>query len=302
MPLSTVELVDLVPEWETAAELKLSFLPGGVTNENYRIDVDQTAYVLRVPGYGTAQLGIKRRDEYEAQSVAAEMGLAPAVIDFIRPEGYLLTQFLEGRALTSTEIIRPETIRKIAKMMRQLHSGPQIEASFSPFRLIEHCFRIAQSKRVSFPLNLAWFTAQLARIEAGLAAMPTPQTLCHNDLRAANFWQTADHLYLIDWELAGMGDPCFDLADLVVNQATSEETEQLLLTAYFDEVTPLHQARFNLLKLVASFKEIGWLQVQVAFEQLEFEARELIFERFSEIAQSFKQGDHERWLLALSQG
>jgi thiamine kinase-like enzyme len=140
----------------------------------------------------------------------------------------------------------------------------------------------------------------LAQIEKGLNAAPVSPRLCHNDLRAANILQTGDRLYLIDWELAGMGDPFFDLADFAINQALSESDERLLLEAYFDDLTAARLARFNLLKVVARFKEAMWLQVQLASGKLEFDAREISFEYFNELAQIFKREAHQDWLAVVA--
>ena len=80
-------------------------LGGGITNRNFKITLDDGAYVLRVGGKDTELLGIDRRVEYEASVAAAVVGVGPEVVAFIEPEGYLVTRFLEGT------VVEPETIR-----------------------------------------------------------------------------------------------------------------------------------------------------------------------------------------------
>ena len=68
-------------------------LGGGITNNNFRIDVDGESFVLRIPGADTELLGINREYEYAANLAAGKLGIAPEVYYFIQPEGYLVTRF-----------------------------------------------------------------------------------------------------------------------------------------------------------------------------------------------------------------
>ena len=48
---------------------------------------------------------------------------------------------------------------------------------------------------------------------------------CHNDLLAANFIAGEQHLWIVDWEYAGMGDRYFDLANFAVNNELDDGGE-----------------------------------------------------------------------------
>ena len=61
------------PGWERA-EPAIAPLAGGITNRNYRVDVDGRAYVVRIPGERTELLGIDRAGEAEASRRAADAG------------------------------------------------------------------------------------------------------------------------------------------------------------------------------------------------------------------------------------
>ena len=72
-------------------------LGGGITNHNFKVTLDDgSAYVLRVAGQDTALLGIDRHVEHQAALAAAAVGVGPEVVDFVEPEGYLVTRFIEG--------------------------------------------------------------------------------------------------------------------------------------------------------------------------------------------------------------
>ena len=55
-------------------------IEAGITNRNYRVEVDGETFVLRLAGTDTELLGIDRAAEVEAGRVAAEAGVSPEVV------------------------------------------------------------------------------------------------------------------------------------------------------------------------------------------------------------------------------
>ena len=103
------------------------------------------------------------------------------------------------------------------------------------------------------------------RIEARRAgATPRP---CHNDLLNANFIADGEHLWIVDWEYAGMGDPFFDLGNFAVNHELDEEGEHALLAAYGSDD---HDA-LVLMRFMSDFREAMWGVVQQALSELDFD-------------------------------
>ena len=72
-----------------------------------------------------------------------------------------------------------------------------------------------------------------ARIEASFDAAPMTPATCHNDLLNANFLLDGDHVWIVDYEYAGMGDPFFDLGNLAVNNGLTPQAQETLLSLYF---------------------------------------------------------------------
>ena len=95
-----------VPPWRGKA-FTTSPLTGGITNRNYRVEVEGESFVLRLAGAKTELLGIDRPNEYAATLAAASIGVGPEVIYFIEPEGYLVTRFIVGRPILPDEIRQP---------------------------------------------------------------------------------------------------------------------------------------------------------------------------------------------------
>src|SRR5919198_3213238 len=125
-----------VPEL-AGRELVLTPLSGGITNRNYRVDPDSGSdrYVIRLAGNDTHLLGISREVEHAATVAAAGVGVGPEVVAFIRPEGYLLTRFIEGRPLPMEDAHERATLARVADSLRRFHDNAAIPGLFIPLRI-----------------------------------------------------------------------------------------------------------------------------------------------------------------------
>jgi thiamine kinase-like enzyme len=294
MALSIEEAINRVPLW-SGLPLKTSFLAGGITNQNYRVDVAGESFVLRIGGANTDLLGINRDYEYAATVAAAGLGLAPEVIHFIRPEGYLVTRFIPGQPLPPEVMGQPENISRVALALQQIHALPPIPATFSPFRTVEEYSRIAHQYGVIFPDNFDRLLAGKAEIEAAFLQRPFTPVLCHNDLLNENFLDDGQ-LRILDWEYAGMGDPFFDLANFAVHHGFTAEQETKLLQTYFGQASPAGQARLKLMKLMSDFREAMWGMVQQGISALEFDFRGYADKHFNRMASAMAEPDYRQWL------
>jgi thiamine kinase-like enzyme len=295
MALSVEQAIARVPLWMQASTISSSFLHGGITNQNYRVEVDGEAFVVRIGGANTELLGIHRPDEYAAHQAAAGLGIAPEVIYFIEPEGYLVTRFVSGQPLSAEEIGRPENIRRVAEALRQVHNLPEIPATFSPFRFVEEGAKIARRYGVPFRDDFERLFGRLVEIEAAFRQDPFSPCLCHNDLLNANFLDDG-RLWILDWEYAGMGDPLFDLANFAVHHDFSDEQEQLLLQAYFGEAAPARLARLKLMKIVSDFREAMWGMIQMGVSELDFDFRAYADQHFDRLGRNMGDARWEGWL------
>ena len=83
-------LAGRLPTWTAADDLHVEPLPGGWTNENYRLQLGDDAFVLRVSGEHAETLGVDREHEREVAERAWQAGLAPELVRFVFPAGVLL--------------------------------------------------------------------------------------------------------------------------------------------------------------------------------------------------------------------
>ncbi len=270
--------------WRGARGLKTAPLGGGITNQNFRVDVGGESFVLRIGGENTELLGINREHERAANEAAARSGIAPEVVYFIEPEGYLVTRFVRGRPLPREEIGKPENIRRVAEVLKRIHALPAIPGTFSPFRTVEDYTAIARRYNVAFPDNFDWLMARLREIQAAFRHDPFTPRLCHNDLLNENFLDDGA-IRILDWEYAGMGDPAFDLANFAVHHSFNDEQDRLLLECYFGEATPRRLAQHKLMKIASDCREAMWGLVQVGISKLDFDFRVYADKHFARMAE-----------------
>src|SRR6267378_90678 len=234
---------------------KVTLLSGGITNLNFKVEVDGAAYVLRMGGASTGLLGIDRSVEHAASLRAEEIGIGPAVVDFVPSEGWLVASFIDGHPIPVPEMRNPATLARVAEALRKLHSAAAIPGRFDAYAVVDEYRAEAESRGVEVPAEFAAAHAISERIRS--ARGPQPLVPCHNDLLNANFLDDGK-IRIVDWEYAGMGDRFFDLANFSVNHEFGTAEDDALLTEYFGESTTARVESHAMMKFMSDFREAMW--------------------------------------------
>jgi len=275
------QLADAVARVWPGEETRVEVLGGGITNHNLKVAVGDEVFVLRVAGKDTNLLGIDRTVELEATKAAAALGVGPEVVEFVEPEGWLVTRFVEGTTPLVEDMRDPAMLTRVAAALRAYHESPPIPGSFDSFRVVEIYRETALARGGSVPSAYEWaheLASRIERIRAGTTPAP-----CHNDLLNANFLDDGDRLCIVDWEYAGMGDPFFDLANFSINHELDEGGRGALLEAYFGEVRADDARALELMRFMSDFREAMWGVVQTAVSELEFDFAVYATEHFDRL-------------------
>jgi thiamine kinase-like enzyme len=252
-----------------ARSARFEVLGGGITNHNLKVEVDGERFVLRVAGKGTNMLGIDRVVEVAATEAAAALGIGPEVVEFVEPEGWLVTRFIEGGIPSVERMRQPDMLARVAAALRAYHDGPEIPGTFDSFRVVEVYRRTALDRGGAVPETYEWAHEIAGRIEAKRSAeTPVP---CHNDLLNANFLDDGERLRIVDWEYAGMGDRFFDLANFSLNHELDAAQSEALLETYFGAARSEDVAALELMRFMSDFREAMWGVVQTAVSELDFD-------------------------------
>ena len=263
-------------------ETRVEVLGGGITNHNFKVDVADESFVLRIAGHDTALLGIDRRVEHEASLAAAAVGVGPQVVAFVEPEGYLVTRFIEGSIVPIEQMRDAESIRRVANALRAVHRGPTLPGRFIAFRVVEEYRSTAFAHGAEVPSSYVWARQVARRVERARGVFP--ERPCHNDLLNANLIDDGSRIRIVDWEYAGMGDVFFDLANFSINHGLDREARESLLAAYFGDVRPAAERSLELMLFMSDFREAMWGVVQGAVSELDFDFEAYAAEHFERLA------------------
>jgi thiamine kinase-like enzyme len=292
-----VAAMQRVPEL-AGGDLTLTALTGGITNRNFLVTVAGRAgrYVIRLAGNDTHLLGISREVEHAATLAAAGVGVGPEVTAFIRPEGYLVTRFIEGSPVSDEAVHLAATQRRVGESLRRIHDGPPIPGLFIPFRIVEAYRALAAARGVAIPREYELAESFARRIELAFLSNPIEMRPCHNDLLNANFIDDGTRIRIVDWEYAGMGDPFFDLGNFSVNNGLHPDEDAEVLDAYEGEVRAGRLARLTLMRTMSDFREAMWGVLQQGISTLDVDFVAYAAEHFDRLIRNASTTSFERAL------
>src|SRR5258706_1105087 len=248
------EAVARVSIWK-GKEALVSQLSGGLTNENYLVEVDGNKYVMRIPGQSTELLSIDRANEVFNTKAAATTGIGPRVLEHIAGLDALVLEFIPGQTMSAATLQSNEMASRMAESFRRLHGSPQFMKDFNMFRLIEDYLRIVDEHNVTIPAGYRDRLPAVASIERAVEPGALRAVACHNDLLCENFIDDGAALRIVDYELSGNNDPCFDLGNTAQEAIFNDDLREILCEAYFGHADPRQLARMN---LFAVMSDIGW--------------------------------------------
>ena len=264
------EAVALVSLWK-GRKPAVSRLSGGLTNENYLVEVDGQKYVMRIPGQSTELLSIDRANEVFNTKAAATTGIGPRVLEHIPGLDALVLEFVPGTTMSAGTLQSMAMASRMAASFRRLHGSPRFLKDFNMFRLIEEYLQIVEEHEVTIPAGYRDRLPMLARIEQAVARGALPAVPCHNDLLCENFIDDGQALRIVDYELSGNNDPCFDLGNTAQEAEFDQDLRAALCAAYFGRENPQQLARMNLFALMSDVGWTLWGAIQAKISAVDFD-------------------------------
>jgi thiamine kinase-like enzyme len=289
------EAVGRVSLWK-GQDVKVSQLSGGLTNENYLVEAGGQKYVMRIPGQSTELLSIDRANEVYNTKAAATTGIGPRVLEHVPGVDVLVLEFIEGTTMSARDLQSKEMASRMAASFRRLHASPRFLQDFNMFRLIESYLRIVADREVTIPDGYRDWLPAVAQIERATAAGPLPSAPCHNDLLCENFIDDGEALRIVDYELSGNNDPCFDLGNTAQEAELDQDLRAALCSAYFGRDDPRQLARMNLFALMSDVGWTLWGAIQARISAVEFDFRGYYTGRWERALEVLRSERFPRWL------
>jgi thiamine kinase-like enzyme len=268
-------------------------LPGGLTNRNYKVTTPDGTFVVRLSSGGSELLAIDRDCEYRNSVTAAAAGAGAPVIEYRPADRMLIIGYLEGRTLGPADVAVAENIPRIAQACRRLHAGGRFGNDFDMFDVQRRYRSAARSRGFAIPAGYDDLLPQLDQARQALAVRAEATVPCHNDLLAANFIDDGERIWLIDYELSGNNDACFELGNIAAESHLPAEALAELVTAYYERPRPSKVARARLLGLVGMYGWTLWGAIQHAASPIDFDFWSWAMERFEGAARGFTASSYQ---------
>ena len=251
--------------------VKISPLSGGLTNENYLVETDGERYVMRLPGQSTELLSIDRENEVYNTKAAATTGIGPKVLEHVPGLDVMVLEFIPGPTMSAKTLQSIAMAARMAHSFRRLHAAPPFRQDFNMFRLIEYYLRIVDEHGVTIPDGYRDWLPAIGEIERAVDVAALPVVPCHNDLLCENFIDDGSTLRIVDFELSGNNDPCFDLGNTAQEAAFDDQLRAALCEAYFGRIDPQQLARMNLFALMSDVGWTLWGAIQARISAVDFD-------------------------------
>lgn len=270
MKKSARDLVSNLAFWSAPVEPEP--LGGGITNTNFIVQDRGERYVVRV-GEDIPIHGVMRFNEIAAAQAAHAVGISPEIVHNV--DGVFVMRFIEGQTLTEQDVKKEKNLKRIIHLIKTCHIelpkhfyGPALV--FWPFHVIRNYIHTARRDNSRMKVLLPRFLDISEKLETAVGEIKL--VFGHNDLLAANFIDSGERLWLLDWDYAGYNTALFDLANLSSNNDLTEDQEEWLLIDYYQkEVTDTLRYRFATMKCVSLLRETLWSIVSEIHSSLDFD-------------------------------
>jgi thiamine kinase-like enzyme len=295
----TIEaVIAAIPPW-AGRDVRADRIPAGLTNANYRVEVDGVPMFVRIPGAATELLAVDRANELHNTRAAAEAGVAPRVLHHLADWDVFVLEWLDARTMSNAAFAAAGEPERVAAALRTLHAGPRFRDDLDMFRLSEYYLRVVDERAIAIPEGYRERTERLPRIEAALAVHPLPTVPCHNDLLAENYLDDGERLWIVDYEYSGNNDPTFELGNTCQELGWDEARIRELCAAYFGEASDRLVARMRLQMIMSDVGWTLWAAIQAAISTIDYDFSGWADERWARAQAALDGPDFEDWLAAV---
>jgi thiamine kinase-like enzyme len=289
------EVVAKIEDWK-GKNVSIQPLSGGLTNTNYKVDVDGTPYFVRVPGESTELLAVDRNNEYYNTNAAAEAGVGPKVVYYLPDYYVMILEFLDGKTMSRNSLNAPGMPRRMAQAIKQLHSGPRFLTDFNMFRLTEYYLNLCKERDIRIPDGYLDRMPTVEQIEKAMKVHPLDTVPCNNDLLAENYIDDGKQLWLIDYEYSGNNDPTFELGNTCQEMQFNDEQIDEVCAAYFGGVSSSKIARMKLNMIMSDVGWGLWAAIQANISKIDFDFWDWAIERWGRAVEKMDSEEFEGWM------
>ncbi|HEY2917235.1 MAG TPA: choline/ethanolamine kinase family protein [Candidatus Limnocylindrales bacterium] len=288
-------VVAAMPTW-AGRRVVTAPIAAGLTNANYRVEVEGHPYFVRVPGPGTELLAVDRANEAFNTRAAAEAGAGATVVAVLDAPTALVLEWLPGRTMSNAAFQAPGMPDRIAAVLHRLHAGPRFRDDFDMVALARFYLGVVDERAIRIPEGYRDRLGAVERIGRALATRPVASVPCHNDLLAENYLDDGERLWIVDYEFSGNNDPTFELGNTAQELGFDGDRQEALALAYFGEIDPAILARMRLQMVMSDVGWTLWAAIQARISTIDFDFWGWAVERWDRAEARLAGPDLDGWL------
>jgi len=272
---SIEEVIAAISAW-TGRAVSATPISGGLTNRNYRVDVEGPAHFVRIPGAGTDLLAVDRGNELHNTRAAASAGVGAKVVHHLPRWDVIVLEWLAATTMSNAAFQAPGAPSRVAEALRRLHAGPRFRDDFDMVALSRRYLDLIDERGFAVPAGYREHLGAVQRIDEALRTRPLPSVPCHNDLLAENYLDDGSRLWIVDYEYSGNNDPTFELGNTAQELGFDSARQEELCAAYFgpERFARDGQALLARMRLQMIMSDVGWTlwaAIQAAISPIDYD-------------------------------
>lgn len=175
---------------------------------------------------------------------AALCGIGPKLVFTSSEQGYLVSEYIDGRCWNSADFRNMANIERLVEVLKAVHSWPKIFPERLISQEVDNLWLRIREEYVKPPKRLEVLQQRMAKVIDYACVHFDERVVCHNNLLNAQLVETADGLKLAGWEYAGVNDPYYELAAIVHHHGFNESQLDHLLHCYAGQSGHSERQRF----------------------------------------------------------
>jgi thiamine kinase-like enzyme len=237
----------------------VEWLSGGGAHKNFLVTASGRRIVLKLWNTMWEGVGVIPPAPVVMQNtiIAGQLGIGARVLAVIPDPLALAVEFLPScRPLEPTG---QQWLPRLASAAKSLHnSGVRFNNDYNAFAEARKMFAAARQRDADLPEDFEQICRDVHKVERTLDLRVNEFVPCHNDLYGANILETATgELKLIDYDLSGNGDRCYDLGFAAAYFEMDLDSINRFCEAYFGEYDPHLVARTRLFAVACNWASVA---------------------------------------------
>jgi len=216
---------------------------------NFKLKISRKHYFIRCNNVNVSL--IRRQREFYVTQEAFKKGLAPLIRYATKDRTIIVSDYPEGKPLTSNEAKMPENIEKLALMLRKIHEiSPYPIARRPLLKRLQSMFNSLKERNIVLPIIDRVGLSTIFFIE-NFVFSNAYRVTTHGNLNSKNIFLVDKREILLDWSSTGYEDPLYDLACLSLSFNFTKKEDEILLATYLEKnISVTEKLRFKIIKFI----------------------------------------------------